>query len=139
MLRQILVSPATFIANRLLRLRKGTILSRYANLFLTFFISGILHSLAETAGGLPFKRSGTMQFFITQAIGITFEDTIKSLWGGQTKKEFRKMPIALRLVGYTWVAMFLMWTTPGWLYPDAAGPPKQSFLPFSVVKSLVKV
>jgi hypothetical protein len=97
-----------------------------------------LHSLAELAGGLSLERSGTLGFFCIQAVGIMFEDAIKAIFRCGKPRGEERPPFLYRLLGYTWVAIFLVWSTPGWLYPDAAGSPKASFLPFSLMKTLIK-
>ncbi len=94
-------------------------------------LSGLLHALAEFGGGMPLQRSGTMRFFIMQAIGITFEDIVRAVF---RRISYRGMVERLLsyTIGYFWVASFLIWTTPGWFYPDASGPAKTPFRPFSI-------
>ena len=82
---------------------------------------------------MSLQQSGTMRFFVMQALGIMFEDAIKTVVG-RGEKIRRLAGLATRLFGYTWTIFFLVWTTPTWLYPDAAEPPKTLFLPFSLVK-----
>jgi hypothetical protein len=105
------------------------------HLLTVFLISGGLHVIAECCGGgLPVEVSGTMRFFVTQVAGIIIEDTAQELWRrliGDTKINIRN-----KVVGYIWVMSFLVWSTPAWLYPQAARPSNQSILPFSIIKFL---
>ena len=39
--------------------------TRYVRAFLVSSISGLLHALAETAGGLPWRPSGTVRCSVT--------------------------------------------------------------------------
>lgn len=100
--------------------------ARYLKLILTFMLSGILHTLAEFGGGLPVQQSGTMRFFVMQSLGIIFEDVLKAVSANEESPVWHKA--MMRLLGYLWVGLFLVWTTPGWLYPDALRPPKTPFL-----------
>lgn len=92
---------------------------------------------AELGGGLPLERSGTMRFFCTQVYGIIIEDAVKALFSAKKQKGSKRSSLGLRLMGYVWVASFLVWSTPAWLYPVAASPSGESFLPFSIVKRLM--
>lgn len=126
--------PASFLTYGVLRLPKHTIRARYTHVFFTFLISGLLHVGAEIGGERPLQDSGTLRFFITQVLGIMIEDTVQATFrSARLKSEGRRRPLWLRPLGYVWVVAFLYWSTPAWLYPDAAGPPKISFLPFTIV------
>lgn len=109
-------------------MKRRSTTARYLKLVLTFMLSGMLHTLAELGGGLPVQESGTMRFFVMQALGIIVEDFLKSClshgeWSGRDE-------MTMRLLGHVWVVVFLVWTTPAWLYPDALRPPKTPFLAF---------
>lgn len=97
---------------------------------ITFLISGILHTLAEFGGGRKLREFGTLRFFVTQA----FEDSVQAMSRSVgTRYQARCLSRGARPIGYIWVAVFLFWSTPAWLYPDAATPPKKSFLPFTIL------
>lgn len=99
---------------------------------MTFIISGALHSLAECyGGGLQAKASGTMRYFVTQAIGIFIEDMAQDLW--RLAFGYSKGTVWSRVIGYIWVLSFQVWSTPAWLYPQAMRGPQQSVLPFTVI------
>lgn len=111
-------------------------MGRYLCLTLIFSLSGVLHVLAEYGGGRPFKRSGTMRFFLTQVLGIIIEDGV-----GMIKilvlRGKESYPKVEKLIGYIWVILFLIWSTPAWLYPDLSQSQTQPFLPFSFFKLLL--
>ena len=96
----------------------------------------------ETVEGLPYRSSGTIQFFCTQAIGIMLEDGIQAVYRlayGMKRDSVRSSSLGARLIGYCWVVAFLAWSTPVWLYPRLyanEGQKKDEYLPFSIVKRL---
>lgn len=87
----------------------------------------------------------TMEFFLIQALGIIFEDTVQSLYraakvrsSGSLNEE--RMPQILswtKALGYLWVVIFLVWSTPTWIYPMMRQPRGAPLLPFGPVKFLV--
>jgi hypothetical protein len=111
-----LKGPAEFITNNILHLPPGTLLTRYAKIFFTFFVSGVMHVVADSGGAVPVAQSGALQFFCTQALGILLEDAIQELsrifFGDLNSR-------ACRAVGFLWVFAFLGWSTPVWVYPVA--------------------
>ena len=48
---------------KILRLRRGSTFARYTHLVLAFFASGVMRVLIDISAGLPFSRSGALQFF----------------------------------------------------------------------------
>ncbi|KAH8816084.1 membrane bound O-acyl transferase family-domain-containing protein [Xylogone sp. PMI_703] len=109
LLRKQLTSFSNFIVFEICRLRRNSILARYCNLFLTFWISGVYHILSD---GLD-TETGAVWFFIMQAIGITFEDAMQEVY----RRSERPLKGIWRIVGYIWVFVFLVWTSPSWRYP----------------------
>ena len=139
--------PATYIVFNLLRIPAESHYFRYAHLFLIFLISGIIHALQEVAQGISFWQSGAIRFFVTQVFGILLEDLARTQWvrlrkklDGQTRR-WGCAPISSAF-GYIWVLLFLIWSTPVWIYPSIAaskGEPKDKVLPFSVIGSIVEL
>lgn len=114
LLRVIFTKPAEFITHIILRIPRGTIAARYTNIFAVFLLSGILHLYNDQGSGVPVADSGAIRFFCSNALGIMFEDGIQALF----KKIWPSMSLSLKkLVGYAWVSIFLIWTTPAWSYP----------------------
>ena len=73
-LRKNLTSHANFLANTL-HLPRGTF-TTYFKLFAEFFISGVLHAIEEHVLFQNFPEGATVQPFVLQAVGITFEDAV---------------------------------------------------------------
>ncbi|KAF4554064.1 MBOAT-like protein 5 [Elsinoe fawcettii] len=121
-------------------LRKGSLASRYVQLFLTFYVSGLLHIVADLARGISWKDSGAISFFCTQAFGIMAEDAVQALLArGATQKEGR---VGRKVFGYIWTALFLIWSTPMWQYPSLSvdsGTPEDALLPFSPLLLVLKL
>lgn len=98
-------------------IRHGTNLSSYTQLWLAFLMSGLGHAasilvLPSPANiSLPERTAGLVQFFLSQAAVITFEDAIQwswtRLWGKSSAgAAFRSA------VGYAWVIGTLRYTLP---------------------------
>jgi Membrane bound O-acyl transferase family len=133
-----LSDTAFFLASDVLRARRGTLIARYLTLFLTFFVSGLLHLMADLTRGTSWQASGALSSFYTHAAGIMLEDVVQALlplaaahgWSSKYRKA----------VGYVWVLAFLLWSTSMWQYPSLSvdtGLPMDALLPFSVVGSFV--
>ena len=132
-LQHILTSPAAFVTNQLLNVPKKSVASLYLKIALTFFLSGLLHTVADVSGGMPLKESGTTPFFLTQVIGLIIEDCAIGTYDrlrGPSGSENRWRPRLARLGGYVWVATFLCWSAPAWIYPIAARDSTARRLPF---------
>ena len=91
---------------------------------------------------MPLSEMGVLQFFCTQAIGIMVEDGIQACYKLMmgANKSGRGLSFALiRCIGYVWVAGFLVWSSPAWIYPVAVRPAvagSDRFLPFSIVQAV---
>lgn len=113
-------------------------------MFTSFALSGVMHSCAGIAAGMPPNQLNVLHFFITQALGVVIEDLVSqaiSRWKGQDGKDKEKRGPSLtnRAIGYLWVAAFMTWSGPVWLYPQASKPvspgTNSSFLPYSIIKA----
>ena len=136
-MRQQFGAPAYFITFYLLRLTKGTPLARYILLNLTFLISGIFHKYGDYASGVPWRDAGALKFFVMQAVGIMIEDAIQAGYRGLTgrKRTSEKPALWVRCLGFCWLLLWLVWTTPTWTYPTSQRATGESILPFSLFKS----
>lgn len=142
--RKVLTEPSSFIAHRILRLPKGSMPARYLKLFLTFTLSGIMHYIADISSGMPVQYYGVVQFFCTQPFGIMIEDAVRACYTRLTRgsgKSRDTLPHTLftHCIGYAWVAAFLLWSTPAYLYPQASRPVaagQSSLLPYSITQAL---
>ena len=112
MLRRILTSHVNFIAN-VLHLPRGTF-TTYFKLFATFFLSGLLHAIGDYILLQNFSQGTSIQFFLLQAVGITFEDAIIALASRLGYKESN----AFKLIGFAWVFAWFPFSLPMWLDPQ---------------------
>ncbi|KAK7745743.1 hypothetical protein SLS62_009624 [Diatrype stigma] len=101
MLRRVLQQPGIRAA-RFMGFRKGTLASRYLQLYLAFFISFGLHWWAQYT--ITRRDKGEFAFFMMQPVVITAEDFAQWLWGRtvtdpKRKEGFRSLE---RFVGYVW-------------------------------------
>lgn len=125
-LRKTLTGWGNAIADDVLCLRRGTLVSRYTRLFLAFFISGALHHVMDLVPGLPHHEFVSVVFFSLQALGIMVEDAVQAAtknWGIPHKVK--------SVIGFVWLWAFLWWTTPRWLYETMRNPLTGHPLPFS--------
>ena len=136
-LRQRISSPSYLITYSWLRLRQGGIVARYVNIFLTFMVSGLLHVAEEYGTGVTLQQSGSMRFFCTQVLGVMFEDTIQAVFHSLAGQRYRRWT---KVVGYVWFALWMVWSSPAWLYPklqNNQGGERDKFLPFSLLGPLL--
>ncbi|KAF4592786.1 hypothetical protein EYR38_008487 [Pleurotus pulmonarius] len=105
MLRRVITSPSAFIANTFLHLPRHGKLSRYTQLYLAFFFSGLIHAWPEYM--LFGHLAGSMRFFLLQALAIHCEDTLISLAGGMGVKQSKMWEI----IGYIWASTLTLSST----------------------------
>lgn len=146
--RQMVSQLADFLLHRTLHLPRKTWLTRLLDLFLNFFISGLMHAVLDIASGISWHDSGALQFFCTQVIGIVLEERVQMIyhhsgvWADRPGKLSSSSAFRPRvLIGYIWVVMFLTWSFPIWIYPTLyrmRGGMADSVLPFSIFARFVK-
>jgi hypothetical protein len=73
-----------------------------------------MHIFSDVGGGLPVRQSGAFYFFCVQALGIVIEDGVQAVW---RKVTGRDAGVLGRIVGYAWVAAWVVWSSPVWVYP----------------------
>lgn len=87
-------SYSLFVSRDLLHLLKGSFASKYAQLFVSFFIGGVLHSIASLL--VCGNDDGKFGFFIMQFVAIFIEDHVidfaKCIEAGENR--------AWRVLGY---------------------------------------
>ena len=112
------------IANKFLRFPRGTNRSSYTQLYIAFFLSGLLHF----AGDYMIEKRlvyRSFKFFILQAVAITFEDFVIYIakrflrWRGiefkPGKVDESWAEAVVRVGGYCWVTLWFYSTLPMWL------------------------
>lgn len=75
----------------------------------------------DVGGGIPFDQQGSVRFLVTQALGITAEDVVQTVYKRFRGKQdqYTETPRWIRMVGNVWTLVFLVWSTPAWFYPEA--------------------
>ena len=112
------------VANKILKFPRGSNRSSYTQLYVAFFLSGLLH----LGGDFVVERQAvyhSFKFFLLQAVAITFEDLViyiakRSLrWRGIEFKPGRVdeswVETAVRVTGYCWVTLWFCYTLPVWI------------------------
>ena len=104
---------------RILRIPRGTNLSSYTQLYVSFVISGLFHALMTYnlpgTNSLPFEYSFMLafKFFVMQAMAIQFEDTVLAICRRVRKTPASENQIFGRVFGYLWVISWF-WFSLGW-------------------------
>ncbi|KAL4955186.1 membrane bound O-acyl transferase family-domain-containing protein [Aspergillus filifer] len=115
MYRQFLVSNADFFTFSILRLKPHTLLARYTRFFTTFFLSGLIHILFDTACGVPRDESGALLFFSIQPVAFGIEDITQ--WICKRHSLLHDDRLLSRTIGYIWVCVWCTAAWPIWFYP----------------------
>ncbi|TLD22143.1 hypothetical protein PspLS_08177 [Pyricularia sp. CBS 133598] len=135
-LRQSLTGVSDLICHSVLRIPRGTLLSRYAKLNTIFALSGILHYASDLAMGVPPQKAGGFAFYQLQALVIMVEDFAQFLIGHRLQRSLGKR--LCRAAGYFWVLLVLAWSTPTWFYPtQRLGVDPAALLPFRIIPKIV--
>ncbi|KIM38973.1 hypothetical protein M413DRAFT_447332 [Hebeloma cylindrosporum] len=111
-LRRMLTSNSNFIA-AVLHPPKGTF-TTYFKLFTSFLISGLMHASGDYILHQNFSQGTSVQFFLLQAVGITFEDAVIALASRLGYKQSR----IFKLIGFIWVFAWFTFCMPLWLDPQ---------------------
>ncbi|CAG7561122.1 unnamed protein product [Fusarium equiseti] len=127
--RRQLTGWGDFIPDKVLGLRRGGLLSRYTRLTPAFLLSGLMHHPMVSVFSLGTDDTWSCEkFFVLQAFGIMAEDVVQAMAGGLAiPGPFR------RVLGYMWVAVFLVWSIPVWMYPPMRQGDSGQMVPFSLV------
>ena len=107
MLRKPVTGHADFIAKQL-RLPKSTFTTCF-KLFIAFFVSGLIHQAAEY---VIYQKWGghALEFFLLQAVAITFEDIIISLAARAGLSS--KPNLFYKFIGFVWVFVWFTYCLP---------------------------
>ena len=105
------------VSERLLRLRRDSLVGRLVVNFVVFFLSGIIHALVTWQLGLRCGYWEDIAWFCCNFAGILLEEGVQWVvfrllcghrwWNGATSKG----------VGFLWVFMFFFWSLPKSEYP----------------------
>ena len=103
---------------RLLGIPQGTSFSRILNNCLVFVLSMIMHGIVlQVHGSSRAWGRGTLVFWGVQPLSFILEGVVQSQWKQLKKSSLwwmdqTIMSIFERVIGYVWVAAWLMWITP---------------------------
>lgn len=142
-LRWPLISLSNFLARDVLRLSRPSVLERYTNIYFVFLGSGIFHLICEIYLGATVSGSRAVMFFSSFAFGIMIEDGVQEIWRrfiADSPKKIRpesQVPPWQKIVGFTWVVLWLLITAPWYLYPTARLPSDIKWMvPFSIIERI---
>ncbi|OJJ98282.1 hypothetical protein ASPACDRAFT_44787 [Aspergillus aculeatus ATCC 16872] len=111
--RQLLTSNADFLLS-LLRISPSGRLGWTLRALLAFTVSGVIHLFMDVGFGVPMAKSGALWFFCLQIVGVVIESIARDL---TRPLRARMNPGVKRMIGYVWVALFMLWTVPIWINP----------------------
>ncbi|KAJ3580174.1 hypothetical protein NPX13_g392 [Xylaria arbuscula] len=132
-MRPKLTSPAFYMTYTVLGYKRRGRMGRYVFIMLTFAVSGLFHTAQEYTAGVPLEQSGSMRFFCMQGIGILIEDAAQ---GVRLSLGVAPRKSGGQWLGYVWVVLWMIWTTPAWAYPklrNVTGTPRDRMSPFSIL------
>lgn len=109
-------SIAHYLTHTLLRLPRGTKLVKSVRVLLAFASSGAMHLLIDLASGISPHDSGAMRFFLMQAFGVVLEDCVMQVYQCLSVRVGLLEGVG-KVLGVAWVAGFLAWSVPGYVYP----------------------
>ncbi|GKZ25441.1 hypothetical protein AbraIFM66951_000653 [Aspergillus brasiliensis] len=111
-LRQLLCSNADFVSGSLLRLPVR--FQWCFRVIFAFLVSGLVHMCMDVGFGVRIDESGALWFFALQILGVAGEMLAEKLLAPVSVYMSTRVR---RGVGYVWVAAFMVWTLPVWIYP----------------------
>ncbi|KAF2095138.1 hypothetical protein NA57DRAFT_79623 [Rhizodiscina lignyota] len=109
-MRRMVQQPAVRIAH-ILRLRKGSVGSRYTQLYASFAISCLFHQFEMF--NVTRKDMGEFAFFMSQPVAITAEDIVQWAWRKWQGQNQSKARVRFgKAVGYIWVFLWFSYSLP---------------------------
>lgn len=150
LLRVTLFRPGSLLSCSILGSSHG-VMPACITLFTAFFLSGILHTIFDLACHHSLEQSGALRFFCMQALGILAETVVQAAWKcwfeqqseqGNTPSENRlskqsQPQVWKRVIGLVWLAIFMVWTVPGWMYLQITSR-SLKMVPFSMVETVLR-
>jgi hypothetical protein len=105
------------VTSRWLGLNQKTVFSRLVNNYLVFLLSGIMHGAVMWIFETPCAWRANMQYWLLQPIAFVVEGIVQYYWGRFRRSRLSGVrPSVLsafeRMVGYTWVCVWLVWEAP---------------------------
>ncbi|KAH9484824.1 Acetyltransferase cdmC [Psilocybe cubensis] len=156
MFRRAGLAHANYFLKKLGIPRKSTA-ANFFTLYVVFALTGILHHGGDAMFLQSISKAGSFQFFMLQAVGITIEDFVLKLVGSITTTKEAKAnlettkhiadadvrandeklpPWSVRLLGFTWVLVWLSITLPWWTDPICNNGYMREIPEFSIILGL---
>ncbi|PVH99772.1 hypothetical protein DM02DRAFT_710414 [Periconia macrospinosa] len=110
-------SIAHYVTHVVAGLPRGTIIGRYTRILVAFTSSGVMHLIDDLASEVSIHESGAMRFFLVQALGVIVDDCIVRIYNLVVRKRMRISETVAKTVGFVWVAFWLTWSVPAYMYP----------------------
>lgn len=110
---------ASLFSEKVLRLRRGSLVARYVNNGLVFFLSGLMHALVDWK--LDESKCGywgIAGWYWMQVVAIVAEEVAQSVWIMFEKQlplgktQYFLLTCGKRVVGYIWVMGWFFWSMP---------------------------
>lgn len=120
-----LADIAEYLSDDVLRVPRGTLVSRYGKMYATYLLSGAMHAASETAAfnGRTWAESHSLWFFSMQWLGTVIEDAAQELYRRVFGRCKTQEPVGWqRMLGYLWTFLWLSYTTPRYVYAAARHP-----------------
>ncbi|PWY92984.1 hypothetical protein BO94DRAFT_615640 [Aspergillus sclerotioniger CBS 115572] len=109
---------ARYLTRDVLGFSSGTLKGQYAQVLTVFAVSSVMHLLIDLSAGVSISKSGALQFFGTQALGIVVEDLVSRMYSAlRGLSPNRSVSKGERFLGFLWVGGFLVWSLPSYIYP----------------------
>ncbi|PHH88185.1 hypothetical protein CDD83_7859 [Cordyceps sp. RAO-2017] len=130
-----LVSISNFILGDLLRLPRSGRPARFLRLCIVFLVSGLFHVAIDVSSGIDARSSGALRFFAVQPLGILAEDLFRSALRSLGRPAGLRPSRLERCAGALWVALWMTWVAPEYLYPilNATGSGDKGVVPVSII------
>lgn len=112
-----------FISNKFFKFPRGTNRSSYAQLYIAFFLSGVIHFAGDFMANQRVVYH-SFKFFLLQALAITVEDFIvyigkhvlfrRGIKLNPGRADENWADAVARVMGYCWVTLWFCYTLPEW-------------------------
>lgn len=117
-MRRSFTAHASLLVCDILGLPRVSLVSRCAIILVSFFISGVMHTLVSP---MPLFCAGSrIMLFYCGLGGVVILESLMMEFGGRYSGMIERKGLTpfLHFCGYVWVAVFHVWTTAKVLYPS---------------------
>lgn len=126
-MRRPFTSVSNYVARNVLNPPRSSILERYTNLFIVFFVSAVFHVVVDILQSIPMEKSGSMSFYLAFVLGIMLEDGVQEVWKRTGCPDASReamvyhstniMSFWKRAIGFIWVTIWLGATSTWYFVP----------------------